>query len=135
MLRKRIEKKKKIRSRIKKDHENIIYDFLKKRFDQLYTNYKDTWDIQWYFTCIKHGWLCVVPKANLIKNIGTQGTHSNEYYETLFLKIGKIDINNLKAPSKIISNYIFDKKIHYDFNLKKSLFKKLSILIKKYLIS
>ena len=41
--------------------------------------------------------LSIIPEANLVSNIGVQGTHSNEYYKTLFLKYGEMD------TSKIIS--------------------------------
>ena len=63
----------------------------------IFKNYSDTWDIQWYFNCIYNKGLSIIPEANLVSNIGVQGTHSNEYYKTLFLKYGEMD------TSKIIS--------------------------------
>ena len=48
-------KNKIVKSNIKKDHESDIYAFLEERFNQLTKDYKDTWDIQWYFTCKKIG--------------------------------------------------------------------------------
>ena len=37
----------------------------------------NTWDIQWWFTCIFQNGLAIVPKTNLISNIGISGTHSD----------------------------------------------------------
>ncbi len=79
-------KSKKMKSDIKKQFSDKEYQFLSQKFDQFFLDYKDTWDIQWYFLCIKLNLLCVMPEANLVSNIGTIGTHSNNYYKTLFLK-------------------------------------------------
>lgn len=37
----------------------------------------DTWDIQWWFTCMFQSGLSVIPTRNLISNIGHTGTHSD----------------------------------------------------------
>ena len=46
----------------------------------------------------------MTPKANLITNIGINGTHSDSFYDTLFLKLGEINLKNLKGPKEILSN-------------------------------
>ncbi len=126
-------KLKKVRSRIKKEFSNEEYQFLSNRFDQLTLNYKDTWDIQWYFMCIKNKYLSVMPVSNLITNIGVVGTHSKKFYKTLFLKSGKIDIQNLIYPKKIIQNKKFDLKLHREFNFKKNFIQKIYYKIKNYI--
>jgi hypothetical protein len=126
-------KKKKIKKNIKKNNSPEVYNFLNERFNQLHRDYKDTWDIQWYFTCVKNKWLSMTPEANLITNIGEKGTHSNKYYDTLYLKVGKINFNNLKGPKKILANKRFDKKIHLYFNFDKTLIRKLLFKLKFYL--
>ena len=126
-------KDKKIKAYLKKNNTPDVYKFLKKRFNQLHKNYKDTWDIQWYFACTKNKWLCMTPKANLITNIGINGTHSDSFYDTLFLKVGKINLKNLKGPKEILSNKDFDNKIHKYFNFEKTLFEKLLFKFKFYL--
>lgn len=47
-------------------------------FDLVHQNKIDTWDIQWSYSCLFNSGLCVVPKVNLISNIGTVGHHSSE---------------------------------------------------------
>ena len=123
-------KLKKIRSSIKKQYCNREYQFLSKRFNQFFFDYKDTWDIQWYFLCIRLNLLCVMPEANLVTNIGTIGTHSNDYYKTLFLKHGKINIHKLIFPKKISRDFRYDNKINKEFNFKKNIFKKIYFFLK-----
>jgi hypothetical protein len=125
-------KDRKIRNYIKRYNTPEVYRFLSNRFDQLHKDYKDTWDIQWYFTCVKHRWLSMTPKANLVTNIGVKGTHSHNYYDTLYLKVGKINFNNVKGPKKILANQRFDKKIHLYFNFDKTLIRKLLFKLKFY---
>lgn len=56
------------------------YIFLKKNMDSVYEHKKDTWDIQWDFTRHNARGLGVVPKVNMINNIGfdrEDATHTN----------------------------------------------------------
>ena len=117
-------KDKKIKSYLKKNNTPEVYKFLKKRFNQLHKNYKDTWDIQWYFACTKNKWLCMTPKANLITNIGINGTHSDSFYDTLFLKLGEINPKNLKGPKKFYQIGILIIKFINILTLKKHYLKK-----------
>ena len=98
--------------------------FLKNRFNELHQNYKDTWDIQWYFTCIYNDSFSIVPETNLITNIGVHGTHSNEIFETLFLKSGDFNFKDLSFPKKIQRSILFDSKI-YKLTKPESIIKKI----------
>jgi len=105
----------KIRKKIKKKHSHDEYLFLENRFNELHNNYKDTWDIQWYFTCILNNGYSIIPETNLITNIGIKGTHSDELYDNLFLKRGKIDFKNIFFPKKINRSYEYDRLIYETF--------------------
>ena len=65
----------------------------------------------------------------MVKNIGVEGTHSNKYYQTLFLEYGEIDVDNLIYPKKIERNYDFDLKLHKKYNFKNYIILKLRKLI------
>lgn len=43
-------------------------------FDQHYRHELDTWDGQWTFACLKHNGLSIMPRVNLISNIGWGST-------------------------------------------------------------
>ncbi|MEM4330485.1 MAG: hypothetical protein QW273_00555 [Candidatus Pacearchaeota archaeon] len=63
------------------------YSFLDKikswRLYQLtYAGKIDTWDYQWILCCLINKGLCIIPKKNLITNIGfKKGTHTTNYKE------------------------------------------------------
>jgi len=116
--------KQNIKNRIKRQHSSQEYKFLSEKFDQLSNEYKDTWDIQWYFTCVKNKWLTMTPETNLVTNIGIKGTHSNQFYDTLHLKTGSINLKKVKVPKKVKTNKKFDLDINNYFNFKNNLFKK-----------
>lgn len=44
----------------------------------------DTWDFQWFYTCIKHNGLCVMPEKNLTAHIGSgeEATHTKSWTES-----------------------------------------------------
>lgn len=50
-------------------------------FNLTYKNKIDTWDYQWIFCCMINKALCVIPKVNLITNLGFAGdaTHTHNY--------------------------------------------------------
>ncbi|TMM53786.1 nucleotide-diphospho-sugar transferase [Maribacter algarum] len=53
----------------------MLVEFAKKSFE----DGLDAWDFQWHFTCIINNGLLIVPKENLIQNIGfgPDATHTN----------------------------------------------------------
>ena len=107
------------------------FEFLTKKFDLYFNEYSDTWDIQWYFKCIQNKGMSIMPEANLVTNIGLDGTHSNSFYKTLFLNYGKLDIKNLESPIHIKVNKKVDLKIHQKYNFENTIILNLKKLIKK----
>lgn len=59
--------------------DGLAYMFLKKHMDDVYNHTKDTWDYQWDYCRFKAHGLGVVPKENMIKNIGfgEDATHTD----------------------------------------------------------
>lgn len=58
----------------------LAYVFLKRNMDSVYNHTKDTWDIQWDFCRHYYRGLGIVPKVNMINNIGFEredATHTN----------------------------------------------------------
>ena len=123
----------KVKNKLKKRYDRNEYNFLKNRFNSFFTDYSDTWDIQWYFACILNKGLTVMPEANLVSNIGIEGTHSKKYYKKLFLKYGKFQVNKIVDPEVIERNNSFDKNLHRKFNYKNKILLDFKKLIKKIL--
>jgi hypothetical protein len=53
-------------------------EFWTRQFDRVVAGVIDTWDYEWLFTCWLHKGLCVIPRENLVSNIGfrSDGTHT-----------------------------------------------------------
>jgi hypothetical protein len=93
---------------------NYIWKHFYYTFDSLSTYYSDTWDIQWVFSCIINNGYCIIPKVNLISNIGIKGTHSNNITDVHFLTkyiLGKT--TEYKSPNNFLVNSAYDEKLHY----------------------
>ncbi len=56
-------------------NKNARYYF-KDSFNRAYYKKADTWDTQWVFSCLVNNGLTIMPKYNLVTNIGLVGTHT-----------------------------------------------------------
>ena len=71
-----------------------------------------SWDIPWWFTCIFQNGLCIVPKYNLISNVGLFGYYSDgscTYTEWDRMPTRSIDTDNIIHPATVIENGTFDR--------------------------
>ena len=80
-------------------------------FDMAANNKLDTWDIQWFYSCLFNSGLSINPAANLVTNIGIDGTHTKEREKTHLHARSEIDWDNFKHPSIVGSNYQIDNNI------------------------
>ncbi len=55
--------------------QKYMFDHMKNIFDEAYTGRLRTWDVQWLYACLTSGGYCIMPRVNLISNIGLIGTH------------------------------------------------------------
>lgn len=102
----------------------------------------DTWDFQWIFTCWLNNGLSIVPKENLISNIGhtKEATHTNNE-DSIFNNLKRYSLEfPLSHPNNFGANIFYDRlisrqwfKFSYRIYLKKiiSIIKKI-IFEKKY---
>ncbi len=115
--------------------------FWEKTFNQFaISNYCDTWDFQFYFHCMKRRQLAVIPKANLVSNIGhgTLATHTtckNGYLDNM----PRYELSfPIKHPLAIERNYeadFFVQKVLFGEIEMISLWKKIKRWIKKNIIT
>lgn len=89
-----------------------IRKFFTNIFQEAYSNKVETWDYQWVFACLSHEGLAIVPKYNLISNIGLFGVHFS----------GKGRFFNMPTKSVEINEQVHPKAITLDHNLEKITF-------------
>ncbi len=81
-------------------------------FQIAYENKIDTWDIQWWYSCIFQNGLSIVPKYNLVSNIGVYGHFtdgSDIYMPYIRMPVKSIEYNELIHPHNIIENAKYDR--------------------------
>jgi len=96
------------------DFNGFVTDKFEKKywrdiFNRVRNGQIDTWDYQWFYYCWKNNGLSIMPKVNLVKNIGfdSRGTHTNTEHFLENLKTYSLD--SLIHPTEIIRNAKADK--------------------------
>jgi hypothetical protein len=71
-------------------------------FHLVYSNNKDTWDIQWVYAMTVHHGLAIIPNRNLVSNIGFEvgATHTFNRYDLLANRATE-PLNNIHHPTVI----------------------------------
>lgn len=93
---------------------NYIYNnkkFIKFAISMLKNTYEkriNTWDIQWYFSTLINNGLSIIPKYNLVTNIGIEGTHVTEKNNTHFMPTRTIDVGKIIHPKFIMLDYKYN---------------------------
>jgi hypothetical protein len=111
--------------------DRSVQNYLKFEFDLVAMDYHQTWDFQWFFSCIMQHGLAVVPKYNLIANIGIQGIHTAKSSKLNKMPLKSIDFHNIIHPEYVFPNSVLDR-ITFESVIDKSLRKKISILMMKF---
>lgn len=93
----------------KNSFENEEYQFWNHLFNQVADNQIDTWDLQWVFYNFLGGMFSIMPKFNLIRNIGFRedATHTKETTDYSNLIVNE-NIFPMVHPEKLIINEIAD---------------------------
>ena len=92
------------------DHP-VVTRFCQERFDEVWAGEVDTWDIQWFFTCLVNDGLSIIPNVNLITNIGagSDSTHFRERIEGITHVPANEITFPLKHPARIVKNREADR--------------------------
>lgn len=77
-------------------------------FDLVHQGRVDTWDIQWFYSCLFQSGLCVVPKVNLISNIGVVGRHSSEQDRNHFKPVFALNTALMTHPAQVYADQRYD---------------------------
>lgn len=106
---------------IKNLYETYTYSYLKENFNLVYEHKNDTWDYQWEYARIINSGLGIVPKQNMIKNIGFGEDATHTIGNTP--KNINFSWNNIKEiiahPPYVMRDWFYDKAYQDKF-MKKS---------------
>jgi hypothetical protein len=88
--------------------------YWKNIFDKVFKKQIDTWDYQWAFTCFNENYLSIIPKKNLISNIGfgnINATHTNSKGGRFANMKTFAMVFPLNHPLDIVKNQSYDSYI------------------------
>lgn len=82
--------------------------YLTRRFDLAHEGKVNTWDMQWFFSCLVNGGVALVPQRNLISNIGLEGTHTSSDRKNHNMPIYGLNVKSLVHPERVEVNQDYD---------------------------
>ena len=88
--------------------QTFMRNHLAASFDLAQQGRVDTWDIQWFYSCLFSSGLCIVPKVNLISNIGVVGRHSSAQDRNHFKPVFALDTAALIHPAQVFADQRYD---------------------------
>lgn len=100
--------------------------YAKKKMSSVFSKKGGGWDIAWSFTHAFNNKFSIIPKKNLVQNIGfgKDATHTNNPLDKLYNCIGSEEISfPLKHPQKIVRNKNMDFRYLF-FDVKRFVSKK-----------
>ncbi|MDP1678028.1 MAG: hypothetical protein Q8L88_14315 [Bacteroidota bacterium] len=108
--------------------------FWRKEFEKVFSGGMDTWDYQWKFTVLRSSGLCVIPKVNLITNIGfgTEATHTKQSSDQRF-SIPSEELTAIVHPKNLVIDTEADAAIFESIH-GGSIFKRVVNKLKKIVI-
>lgn len=95
---------------LRKKFNFLGYKVRSHHFDSVYNHILDTWDYQWGYTVYEKNGLCIVPKVNMIENLGfNRDDATNTKGKTsLDFTVSKM-VFPLTHPAKIEANTDYDR--------------------------
>jgi hypothetical protein len=89
-------------------------------FQRTYARKLDAWDYRWTLSLWNHHMVCIIPRVNLVRNIGfdSQATHT---VEREFANLEMHHVQSMtfplhmpqeKAPNKLLDDWVFSS--HYE---------------------
>lgn len=79
-------------------------------FDLTYKGSIDTWDYQWFYSCLFNNGLAIVPRVNLISNIGIIGTHSKSFGRNQLLPSTRLETERMIHPELVHPSFVYDNR-------------------------
>jgi hypothetical protein len=103
--------------------QSFVRKHLAAMFDLAYLGKLDTWDVQWFYSCLFNNGLSVVPRRNLISNIGLDGTHtsrdiSNHNFPVFGMEPGELVFPGMVFPNRSYDEEFFRRKIRRTLRMK-----------------
>jgi hypothetical protein len=88
--------------------QHFMVRHLTRLFDTVFSGRLDTWDVQWFYSCLFNNGLSIVPGMNLISNIGVYGTHTGADTTHQHFPVFPLQLDALRHPSLVYPDRRYD---------------------------
>jgi hypothetical protein len=88
--------------------QGFMQRYVSNMFDGGWAGRLATWDIQWFYSCLFSNALCIIPRVNLVSNIGLVGTHTSGDTANNAFPVFDLQTEHLVHPSNIYPNFQYD---------------------------
>lgn len=83
-----------------------------KAFNKTKAGIISSWDYQWNYTILSNYGLVLKPAANMIMNIGTDGTHTSNRDHNHFVPYGTMNPDRLTGPATVVPDVACDNNFY-----------------------
>ncbi len=88
--------------------QHFMVRHLTRLFDTVFSGRLDTWDVQWFYSCLFNNGLSIVPGMNLISNIGVYGTHTGADTTHQYFPVFSLQLDALRHPPLVYPDRRYD---------------------------
>jgi hypothetical protein len=78
--------------------------------DRVHRGEIDTWDLQWFYSCMVNHGLAVVPTVNLVSNIGYEGTRAPG--ENVGMPTSSLAADHLRHPRVMVPDFAYEGRLY-----------------------
>lgn len=89
-----------------------MIDFVQSMLQDAYENKINTWDCQWFYSCLVQNSFSIIPKFNLISNIGVSGAHADNETSVNFLPLNSLEIDSIIHPQFVLPNVQYNQLLY-----------------------
>ncbi len=86
-------------------HKEFLY-YINSLFDDVYSGKTKSWATRWFYSCLINNGLTIVPKSNLVSNIGTEGTNTSGKNNNV--PIQPINMTDIKKPHLVFPDHNYE---------------------------
>lgn len=88
--------------------QDFMRDHFAAAFNAVRSGALNTWDVQWFGSCLFQNGLSIVPRVNLIHNIGVVGTHGAEVSHNHFRPLFEMKTADLRHPALVTPDLAYE---------------------------
>lgn len=101
-----------INNQLDREYFGEYYPYIYSFLEGSYYGKIDSWDGQWVFTCLANQGISIIPKVNLIKNLGYRADATHTKFESKLSQIPKRSLSfPLSYPSDLKTDLEFDRQV------------------------